>query len=141
MECWTWRPGTCSGVTPDAVDRVLTRVQFLHTCRHLIPDYHVLASNCEAVAVWCMTGTYTSLQATRLLDFSKATLSTAVAGALCPFTGAALGGLSMWHSLQMGKQCEETTTILNREFGVYSMGKSPLTTEWIAQQQGEPADN
>ena len=129
MECFTWRPGTCSGETPDASLLVLTRVQFLHVCRHLIPDYHVLASNCEAVAVWCMTGKYTSLQATKLLD--QATVSTAVGAAMFPLVGAALGGLSVWHSMHVGKQCEETTVVLNREFAVYTMGKSPLTREWI----------
>lgn len=129
LECLTWRPGTCSGETPDSVETILTRVQFLDVCRHLIPDYHVLASNCEAVASWCMTGKYSSLQV-RLLDYSKATL-TGVGAVVFPVAGVALGGLSVWHSMHVGKKCEETSALLNREYSVYTMGKSPLTKEWI----------
>lgn len=130
LECWTWRPGTCCGATPDANDLVLTRVQFLYTCRHLIPDYHVLASNCEAVAMWCKTGLYTSLQV-RLLEYSKATVTGLGAAVLSPVAGIAIGGLAVWHSKQVEKQCNETTIMLNREFSVYNMGKSPLTRQWI----------
>ena len=130
LECWTWRPGTCCGATPDANDLVLTRVQFLYTCRHLIPDYHVLASNCEAVAMWCKTGLYTSLQV-RLLEYSKATVTGLGAAVLSPVAGIAIGGLAVWHSKQVEKQCDETTIMLNREFAVYNMGKSPLTRQWI----------
>ena len=135
LECWTWRPGTCAGETPDAADLVLTRVQFLYTCRHLIPDYHVLASNCEAVAMWCKTGQYRSPQV-RLLDYSKATV-TGLGAVVLPVAGIALGGLSVWHSQQVGKQCDETTALLNREFAVYSMGKSPLTKKWIQETDRE----
>lgn len=132
LECLTWRPGTCSGETPDNVDLVLTRVQFLDVCRHLIPDYHILASNCEAVALWCKTGKYTSLQV-RLLNLSKATVA-GVGAAVMPVAGIALGGLSVWHSMEVGKKCDETSAILNREFAVYTMGKSPLTKEWIDEK-------
>lgn len=138
VQCLTWRPGTCSGETPDNVELVLTRVQFLHTCRHLIPDYHVLASNCEAVAVWCMTGKYTSIQAQRMLDYSKATIA-GVGAAMFPIAGVMLGGLSAWHSVETHKKCQETTAILNREFAVYNMGKSPLdpsNPKWIPESGG-----
>lgn len=129
LQCWTWRPGTCVGVQPDPADLVLTRVQFLYTCRHLIPDYHVLASNCEAVALWCKTGQYKSGQV-RLLDYSKATVA-GLGAAVLPVAGLAIGGLAVWHSHQVGQQCKETTSVLNREFAVYTMGKSPLTKTWI----------
>jgi hypothetical protein len=130
LECMTWRPGTCSPVTPDLVQVVLTRVQFLRTCNHFIPDYHVLASNCEAVAVWCKTGKYQSSQV-RVLDYSKATVTGMGTALFSPLAGVMLGGLSVWHTMETNKQCQVTTDILNREFAVYTMGKSPLSKQWI----------
>jgi hypothetical protein len=69
-----WRSGTCSPKTPQPVDMILARVHFL--MMHgvdLVPSYHVLLSNCETVAVWCMTGEWRTLQVSHLLNVSKTT--------------------------------------------------------------------
>jgi hypothetical protein len=135
LECLTWRPGTCTSATPSAVPTILTRVAFLRNCRHRIPDYHVLACNCETVAVWCRTGKWETLQGDRALQLSElgcavVAFSTAPVPAL-PLLSMAAGGLALWHSRQIASLWEATAERLNREFEWYSMGKTP---EVIFQQ-------
>jgi len=38
----------------------------------IVPDYHVLKSNCECVAVWCKTGVWTTLQGSSALHLTAA---------------------------------------------------------------------
>jgi hypothetical protein len=140
FECWTWNPGTCSAATPDSVDIILTRIQFLREQYYMLPKYNILTSNCESVAVWCMTGQYMSLQGNRALDVTK--LAVPAAGALVfPALGVALGGLAIWHSVwssssssssveQSNDNNDNASHRLNREFCWYAMGRSPAPRQW-----------
>jgi hypothetical protein len=123
LECMTWRPGTCSAASPSPVQTILTRVQFLNDCRHLIPDYHLLASNCETVAIWCVTEKWETLQGGRAMQWSMGGALTSM-GAL-PVLGIAAGGLAILHSMQVSKKWEETAALLNKEFQWYAMGTTP----------------
>ncbi|KAL7559922.1 hypothetical protein ACA910_007287 [Epithemia clementina (nom. ined.)] len=126
LECMTWRPGTCSPAVPSPVSTILKRVQFLHDCRHLIPDYNVLCSNCETVAVWCVTGKWETLQGAGALAVTKMGAAALTASNMVlPGVGmAATGLLTLW-SAQIVKQRQNTTTLLEREFLWYAMGKLP----------------
>ena len=126
LEMTTWRPGTCSAAIPSPLQTILMRVQFLNDCRHWIPDYHVLACNCETVAVWCITGKWETLQGGRALQVSQLT-AVATVGVLPMMAGIGLaaGGLSMWHSHQINRKWRETAARLNKEFQWYAMGKTP----------------
>jgi Lecithin retinol acyltransferase len=129
VECWTWNPGTCSSATPDPVDVILQRVQFLREQYYMIPKYNILTSNCESVAVWCMTGIYTSPQGNRALDMTK--LAVPAAGAMVlPFLGVALGGLAIfWHSRSSANRGgQDASNRLSREFAWYAMGRRPAAT-------------
>lgn len=130
LECLTWSPGTCSSATPDHVDLVLTRVQFLHEQYYKLPSYNTLISNCESVAVWCKTGKFTSLQGSRALDVTKVVVPTAGA-VVFPVVGIALGGLALWHSMSASRKSGDFSDRLNREFCWYAMGRSPVTREWV----------
>ena len=123
LECLTWRPGTCSGVVPSPVSTILTRVQFLRDCRHLIPDYNVLCSNCETVAVWCMTGQWETLQGEGAMAATKMGAAALTASnMIIPGLGlAATGFLTVW-SMKIGKQRQETAELLEKEFQWYAMG-------------------
>ena len=131
LECITWRPGTCSGssrlTTPY---ETLTRVQFLHECRHLIPDYHLFASNCETVAVWCTTGKWETLQGERVLQWGSLGAAAAAASMAMAPVGMALavatsGGLALWRSQHINQQWDRTETLLNQHYKWYAMGKTP----------------
>ena len=106
---------------PSPTATILQRVAFLRDCRHWIPNYHLLASNCETVAVWCRTGVWDTRQAGRALQVSQVT-----SVALLPVAagvGLAVGGLAWWHSHQLHQQRQETAARLNKEFEWYAMGK------------------
>lgn len=122
LECLTWRPGTCSAATPSNKSEILRRVQFLNECCHRIPNYHVLASNCETVAVWCVTGEWKTLQADGALKLSQIG-----AMALIPigWPGWVAGGLAVYHSQHISRQWKEASETLEREWGWYSLGKPP----------------
>ena len=63
-----WKPGTCSPKKTKPVDQILARVHFL--VQHgmdMVPNYHLLWSNCETVAVWCMTGEWQTRQVAGVL--------------------------------------------------------------------------
>eukprot|EP00934_Nitzschia_sp_Nitz4_P001874 Nitzschia sp. Nitz4//scaffold68_size99682//83730//84674//NITZ4_004575-RA/size99682-processed-gene-0.82-mRNA-1//1//CDS//3329556626//1874//frame0 len=126
IECLTWRPGTCSGAQPSPVETTLLRVQFLQECKHWIPDYHVLTSNCETVAVWCKSGKWQTLQGGRAMQLSQlgAISSTALIPTI-PVVGLVASGLAMWHSQQISSRWTETEERLNKEFDWFSMGKAP----------------
>lgn len=134
LEQTTWRAGTCSVATPDPVPVILHRVRFLRDCgRHILPDYHVLASNCESVAVWCVTGQYVSLQGAMALDVSQWTMP-ALASVVSPVVGVVVAGAALWHAMQVGQQRDATTRLLNREFAWYSMGKLPVGYDFQADR-------
>ena len=133
LEQATWRAGTCSVATPDPVPWILHRVRFLRDCRHVLPAYHVLASNCESVAVWCMTGQYMSLQGEMALDVSKWT-APALASVLSPAVGVMAVGAAVWHSMHVGHRRERATNLLNHEFAWYSMGKCPAATDFVEEE-------
>lgn len=67
-----YRAGTCTGSKSDAVGLVLARVHFIVQHPELLPDYHVLHANCECVAFWCKTGTWSTLQASTFLEMTAA---------------------------------------------------------------------
>eukprot|EP00980_Cylindrotheca_fusiformis_P005422 scaffold1157_cov122-Cylindrotheca_fusiformis.AAC.14 len=124
MECLTWRPGTCSAASSRDPQEILLRVQFLHDCRHLLPNYHLLSSNCETVAVWCVTGKWETLQYQQTMNWSCVT----TVGLLLPVNpavGAVAAGLAFWHSNHIGNKWKGTTDTLNKEFQWYAMGKMP----------------
>ena len=124
LECLTWRPGTCSSAQPTRDSSVrLLRVQFLKECRHLSPDYHILASNCETVAVWCVTGEWMTLQGDRALQLSQ--VGGALTGLVTLGLGVAAGGLAVWHSQHIGAKWKASAELLHREFEWYSLGKTP----------------
>lgn len=123
MECITWRPGTCSAASPRDPKEILLRVQFLHDCRHLLPDYHLLSSNCETVAVWCVTGKWETLQYQQPMKWSHITSVGLLP--VIPGVGMLAAGLSFWHSNHIQNKWEEASEKLNKEFKWYAMGKMP----------------
>lgn len=123
LECITWRPGTCSAACPSHPSQILMRVQFLHDCRHVLPEYHLLSSNCETVSVWCVTGKWETLQYQQTMKWSQA-LTTGMMP-VAPGFGMVAAGLAFWHSKQIQHQWQQTDGRLNREFEWYSMGKKP----------------
>ncbi|KAL7566991.1 hypothetical protein ACA910_019919 [Epithemia clementina (nom. ined.)] len=60
--------GTCTQTASDPPGMVRARVQFLVDNPHLIPPYDAIQSNCECVALWCKTGTWSTLQAASWLS-------------------------------------------------------------------------
>lgn len=67
--------GTCTHVTPDEVELVLARANFLLRYPDILPDYNVLNANCECVAVWCKTGKWLTLQGSSLLKNTPISIS------------------------------------------------------------------
>lgn len=67
-----YRSGTCTSVASDAVGLVLARVNYIVRHPDVLPDYHVVNANCECVAVWCKTGTWSTLQASSFLELTAA---------------------------------------------------------------------
>ena len=82
VQRFLWRSGTCTVVSSDPIDIVLARVQFLIGRPSLVPEYSTVHSNCECVAVWCKTGSWSTLQAASLLHLTIAgQVKTTVTGA------------------------------------------------------------
>lgn len=123
FECVTWRPGTCSAAKPSKARKILLRVQFLHDCRHLLPEYHLLSSNCETVAVWCVTGKWETLQYHHTMKWSQG----ASVGLLpvAPGIAGLAAGLAFWHSNQTKGRWKDTEETLNENFEWYSLGRTP----------------
>jgi hypothetical protein len=67
-----FRAGTCTSFKADAVGLVLARVNFITQFPEILPDYHVVYSNCECVAFWCKTGQWCTLQASSFLELTAA---------------------------------------------------------------------
>jgi len=123
LECITWRPGTCSASKPSKARKILLRVQFLHDCRHLLPEYHLLSSNCETVAVWCVTGKWETLQYHHTMKWSQG----ASMGLLpvAPGIAGLAAGLAFWHSNQTRGQWKDTEDKLTENFKWYALGRTP----------------
>ena len=112
MNTHLWkRSGTCTGVPSDPTDLVLKRVHFLlqqaqqlenqgeNNEESLLPKYHSIFANCECVAVWCKTGTWSTLQASSFLSHAAvgqvkgtAVMATAAASAQATVPAAGLMG-------------------------------------------------
>lgn len=67
-----WRSGTCTCVDSDPPAKVLARAYFLLENPSVLPSYHIFRSNCECVALWCKTGSWSTLQASSLLSLTAA---------------------------------------------------------------------
>ena len=127
IQYMSWTPGTCSMSQPSEVLTRLYRVQFLNECRHLIPDYHLLASNCETCAVWCMTGKWETLQAQKAIELSQVGALAASSALMGPLVGVAAASTValFWQSQSLGSKKEQTALKLNQDFQWYSLGKKP----------------
>ena len=66
------RSGTVTKAKADPVGLVLARVNFINQHPEQLPDYHVLHANCECVAFWCKTGSWSTLQASSFLELTAA---------------------------------------------------------------------
>jgi len=103
----------------DEAPLVLQRVLFLLAHPEIVPDYDLLESNCECVAVWCKTGTWATLQIisglTQFVQRHKQALWNAAQQAI---QAKALGGL--WSAIP-------TTTA---SAGITSFSSSPAATTW-----------
>ncbi|KAG7360097.1 lecithin retinol acyltransferase [Nitzschia inconspicua] len=93
-----YRSGTATKAKSDPVGMVLARVHFILQHPDLLPDYHVVNANCECVAFWCKTGSWSTLQASSFLELtaagqvkSSATLAAAAAGATSTVTVPSAG--------------------------------------------------
>ena len=110
---------------------VLQRVKFLMRNPHLIPEYDLLESNCETVAVWCKTGSFRTFQIAGLLDRGRgkrndsatiAASSILASSVLGPLAIPAVIGAAVSFSALMIKELDnenkwnERTRILNEEF-------------------------
>ena len=114
---------------------VLKRVTFLMQNPHLIPEYDLLESNCETVAVWCKTGSFRTFQVAGLVDGGKRNSATVAAssviassllgplaipaavGAEISFSALAIKGMSNEN------KWKERTRILNEEFKRWEEGQ------------------
>lgn len=129
LECVTWRPGTCSAAKPSNAQHILLRVQFLHDCRHLLPEYHLLSSNCESVAIWCVTGKWETLQYHQTVKWSQGASMGLLA--VAPGIGGLAAGFAFWHANQTRGQWKDTEQKLNDNFKWYALGTTP---KWSFQE-------
>merc|ERR1712071_470732 len=67
QRCTSIIPGTVTAAQSAHPKLVTTRAQFIVTNEHLVPEYHILKSNCECLAVWCKTGQWATVQASSFL--------------------------------------------------------------------------
>ena len=71
-KCQVYRSGTATKAKSDPVGLVLARVNFILQHPEQLPDYHVVHANCECVAFWCKTGSWSTLQASSFLELTAA---------------------------------------------------------------------
>jgi len=97
------RSGTVTKAKSDPVGLVLARVSFITQHPEQLPDYHVVHANCECVAFWCKTGSWSTLQASSFLELtaagqakSTATLAATAAGTTANVTVPAAGIWGSW---------------------------------------------
>jgi len=110
----------------DPVDLVIQRANFLLDHPEELPDYQLLNSNCECVAVWCKTGLWVSLQAaeylssTSRLGMLNVVLSLAGPEAMIPIVGA-MAGINALQILNTVQNWRKHTTALNEAFALHQM--------------------
>ena len=110
----------------DPVHIIRRRVEFLLKYPHYIPTYSLVESNCECVAVWCMTGEWRTHQTENVLGnvnlgsrLALAGISIASLGSLTiPFglvftAGEVISGVWKDHAKRKWK---DQTDKLNKEF-------------------------
>jgi len=102
-KCQVYRSGTATKAKSDPVGLVLARVNFILQHPEQLPDYHVVHANCECVAFWCKTGSWSTLQASSFLELtaagqvkSSATLAATAAGTTANITVPAAGIWGSW---------------------------------------------
>ena len=110
---------------------VLQRVKFLLSNPHLIPQYDLLVSNCETVAVWCKTGQFHTHQVSSFVNGGKRNSVTVAASSvlassiLGPLAIPAMVGAAISFSTFVIKEqsnenvWRERTKILNEEFQMW----------------------
>ena len=110
---------------------VLQRVKFLLSNPHLIPQYDLLVSNCETVAVWCKTGQFHTHQVSSFVNGGKrnsvtvaasSVLASSILGplALPAVVGAAISFSTFVIKEQSNENMwKERTKILNEEFQMW----------------------
>ena len=122
-----WKKVDYSSRQPvDPVHIIRRRVEFLLKYPHYIPTYSLVESNCECVAVWCMTGEWKTFQTQTILGnvnlgsrLALAGISIASLGSLTiPFglvftAGEVISGVWGDHAKRKWK---EQTEKLNKEF-------------------------
>lgn len=81
LQCGLSPPGTCTPDTPDDPRTILARVEFLGENYHLLPPYHIVLSNCETVAFWCMTGKWRTHQVMSVVQTTGAVGTAGLGGA------------------------------------------------------------
>lgn len=122
-----WKKVDYSSRQPvDPVHIIRRRVEFLLKYPHYIPTYSLVESNCECVAVWCMTGEWKTFQTQNILGnvnlgsrLALAGISIASLGSLTiPFglvftAGEVISGVWGDHAKRKWK---EQTEKLNKEF-------------------------
>ena len=99
------RSGTCTASPSDPPEVVMKRVNFLlqqsklDVSSSVLPKYHSIFANCECVAVWCKTGTWSTLQASSFLSHAAvgqvkgtAVIATAAASAQATVPAAGMMG-------------------------------------------------
>lgn len=106
-------------------DIVLKRVRFLMQNPHLLPEYELLESNCETVAVWCKTGQFRTHQIAGLMGggIRNSAVATGIAAAASLVMGPipAVVGAGVMASMSLKQRgnegkWKERTDILNEEF-------------------------
>ena len=142
-------PGTCTCEIPYLPQIILQRINFLMLHDHLLPTSHPLLSNSEAMAFWCTTGQWRTLQMGQMLHISSAasvvgtgsiaTYAAAESVRLCCLLGAELavtaplllpviavgslaaGGATVWNSHRMRREWKRITELLNHEYDKFQL--------------------
>ncbi|KAL7530502.1 hypothetical protein ACHAWF_003403 [Thalassiosira exigua] len=127
-----WRREKCDDdreEAPDDDEVVLRRVTFLLKNPHLLPEYELLESNCETVAVWCKTGRFRTHQVSGLVGggIRNGAAATGLAVAAAVFLGPipAVVGAGWTAALALKRsdsehRWRERTEVLNEEFEKWS---------------------
>lgn len=100
--------GSCTLAKSDRPGLILQRAEFLIKNPNVLPPYDFITANCECIAVWCMTGTWATLQAAFLFEaLSRATIATVFTMNPAAFAAVAAHGLVEWRCRQTWKKHTE----------------------------------
>mmetsp|Transcript_30616 Transcript_30616/g.44501 ORF Transcript_30616/g.44501 Transcript_30616/m.44501 type:complete len:303 (+) Transcript_30616:99-1007(+) len=113
---------------------VIARANFLLSNPSVLPDYDLLKSNCECVAVWCKTGKWCTLQGSSILD-NAATSSVDMLKGVAPASllpaisvfGVGASAALWYKKMQYEKFGEETADTLNKKFNDFLKKRSIQT--------------